>query len=384
MLGMINPIYNEPDCFNASCHVHSPEKKVLGVLDIDISLQQVDRSIRAAEVKLLLIGLGTVICLALLITFSMNRFLTRPLKELSRGTRRVAQGDLESRIPIRSDDELGAFAKSFNKMTEDLRRAKISLTEWGDWLEQMVSERTRDLEAAQQQLIRSEKLASLGKLAAGIAHEINNPLTGVLTFSQLLMDQFPPESAEHKDLKVIVQETIRCRGIVRGLLEFSRQKALDKSCVDIHSILDEVLRMVSNQESFRNICVEKIYVPDAPKFMADKDQLKQVMLNIIVNASDAMPHGGSLKISTYWSPDPSELKIHFEDTGGGIDPDHINKLFDPFFTTKEMGTGLGLAISYGIIKAHRGNIEIRSKLGEGSLIIVTLPIDTMEEEGCTG
>jgi two-component system NtrC family sensor kinase len=380
VLGTINPIYNEPDCFNASCHVHSPEQKVLGVLDIDISLQPVDERINAAEARLLLMGLATVIPLAILIVFFMNRFLNRPLKELMHGTRRVAKGDLDSMIPILSDDELGAFAKSFNQMTEDLKRAKTALTEWGDWLEHMVSERTRDLEEAQQQLIRSEKLASLGKLAAGIAHEINNPLTGVLTFSQLLMEQFPPESQEHQDLKVIVQETIRCRSIVRGLLEFSRQRALDKSCFDINALLDDVVRMVSNQESFQNIRTEKTYDAATPQLMSDKDQLKQVMLNIVVNASDAMPHGGSLKIHTHWIPDRSEVRIHFEDTGMGIEPEHLNRLFDPFFTTKEMGTGLGLAISYGIVKAHRGNIEIKSKVGEGSEVIVTLPVEVATEE----
>lgn len=375
VLGMINPIYNEPDCYNASCHVHPPEQKVLGVLDIDISLQSVDASIQSAETRFLLIGLATVAALALLINFLLNRFLTQPLKELIRGTRRVAQGDLESRIPIQSDDELTVFAESFNQMTDELRRAKTSLKEWGDWLEQMVSERTRDLEEAQQQLIRSEKLASLGKLAAGIAHEINNPLTGVLTFSQLLMDEFPPESPEHQDLKVIVNETIRCRSIVRGLLEFARQTAPARTPLQVHELLDEVLHIVANQESFQNIRIEKIYGGDLPKIMVDRDQLKQVLFNIVVNASEAMRGGGVLKIHTCCLTDRKEVQLHFEDNGSGIPSEHLTKLFDPFFTTKEMGTGLGLAISYGIIKAHRGNIEIKSKMGEGSQVIVTLPVE---------
>ena len=237
----------------------------------------------------------------------------------------------------------------------------------------MVDERTRDLQAAQQQIVHSEKLASLGKLSAGIAHEINNPLTGVLTFAQLLMEQFPPESREHQDLKVIVQETIRCRNIVRGLLEFARQTAPRKRRVEIHCLLDEVLRIVCNQESFQNIEIAKAYDADTPAVMADLDQLKQVLLNIVMNASEAMSGNGKLEISTHWDPAHSRVCIHFTDTGPGIDDEHLDKIFDPFYTTKEMGTGLGLAVSYGIIKAHRGDIEISSTPGEGTRVTVILP-----------
>lgn len=380
VLGMINPIYNEPDCYNASCHVHPPDQKVLGVLDIDVSLQPMDLQIRSAEAKLLATGISSVIALALLIKFLMNHFLNQPLRKLITGTHRVAQGDLDFQIPVRSEDEIGIFAGSFNQMTRDLKRAKTSLTEWGNRLEQMVAERTQDLEQAQQQLIRSEKLASLGKLSAGVAHEINNPLTGILTFSQLLMEQFPEESQEHQDLKVIVQETIRCRNIVRGLLEFARQSAPEKHAVDIEALLQEVLHIVGNQESFQNIQLQKSIDSDIPDLMADRDQLKQVLFNIVVNAAEAMSGGGILEIRAQWMPDRAQAVLHFKDNGPGIDPDHLNKLFDPFFTTKEMGTGLGLAISYGIIKAHRGNIEIESKPGEGTHVIITLPAEAAASE----
>jgi len=384
VLGMINPVYNEPDCYNASCHVHPADQKVLGVLDIDISLKPMDEQIHSAEAKLLATGISSVIALAILIKILMNHFLHQPLRKIIAGTHRVAQGDLDFQIPIRSEDEIGIFAASFNQMTRDLKRAKSSLTEWGNRLEQMVAERTRDLENAQQQLIRSEKLASLGKLSAGVAHEINNPLTGILTFSQLLMEQFPPESQEHQDLKVIVQETIRCRNIVRGLLEFARQSAPEKRSVGIKELLQEVLYMVANQESFQNIKIEKTIDPDIPDLMADKDQLKQVLFNIVVNASEAMSGVGTLRINAEWMRDRSQVALHFRDSGPGIDSENLNKLFDPFFTTKEMGTGLGLAISYGIIKAHRGNIEIESKVGEGTHVLITLPADTAGQAETTG
>jgi two-component system, NtrC family, sensor kinase len=375
VLGIINPIYNEPDCYNASCHVHPPERKVLGVLDIDISLQPTDERINAAEMNLILIGLATLISLACLIKFLMNRFLNQPVRELIEGTHRVAQGDLDFQIPIRSEDELGIFGRSFNQMTQDLKRAKTALTEWGNRLEHLVEERTRDLREAQDRLVRSEKLASVGKLAAGVAHEINNPLTGVLTFSQLLMEEFPPETSQYQDLKVIHQETLRCRKIVRGLLEFSRQTAPEKRSVDIHVLLDEVLNIVANQESFQNIQLMRAMEGEVPPLMADRDQLKQVFFNIVVNASEAMVDGGTITIRTKYLPERSQVAIYFEDDGPGISPENLDKLFDPFFTTKEMGTGLGLAVSYGIIKVHRGNIEIKSKPGEGCQVVVTLPVE---------
>jgi two-component system, NtrC family, sensor kinase len=375
VLGIINPIYNEPDCYNASCHIHPPEQKVLGVLDIDISLQPTDERIVAAEVNLSLIGVATLFSLACLIMFLMNRFLNQPVKELIECTHRVAQGDLDFQIPIRSEDELGIVARSFNQMTQDLKRAKTALTEWANRLEQLVDERTRDLREAQERLVRSEKMASVGKLAAGVAHEINNPLTGVLTFSQLLMEQFPPESSEYHDLKVINQETLRCRKIVRGLLEFSRQTAPEKSSVDIRVLLDEVLNIVVNQESFQNIQLVREMDDEVPPLMVDRDQIKQVFFNIIVNASEAMSNEGIIKIRTEYDIERSQVIISFEDNGPGISQQNLDKLFDPFFTTKEMGTGLGLAISYGIIKVHRGNIEVKSNLDEGCRVLITLPVE---------
>ncbi|MHC1745151.1 MAG: PAS domain-containing sensor histidine kinase [Syntrophobacteraceae bacterium] len=350
-----------------------PDQKVLGVLDIDVSLQATDERVHIVEAKLLMSGLATALALACLIKFLTYRFLNQPLRVLIEGTQRIAQEDLDFQIPIRTEDELGIFAQFFNQMTRELKRAKQSLTDWGNRLEQMVCERTKDLQDAQQQLVRSEKLASLGKLAAGVAHEINNPLTGVLTFSQLLRDQFPPETAEHQDLSVIVNETVRCRGIVRGLLEFARQTAPEKKAVDVHEIVEEVLRMVTNQELFQNIEVHKDYDLRAPHLMVDRDQIKQVMLNIVVNAAEAMGKTGDIRIRSEWKEDRAQLALYFIDNGPGIEPEVLNKLFDPFFTTKEMGTGLGMAISYGIVKGHRGSIDVISEPGKGCEVIVTLP-----------
>jgi len=319
------------------------------------------------------------VALSCLIMFLVNRFLNRPLKELMNGTHRVAQGDLETAITVRTEDELGLFAESFNQMTGDLKQAKQSLTDWGIRLEQMVEERTRDMERAQQQLVRSEKLASLGKLSAGIAHEINNPLTGILTFSQMLLDEFPAESEPHHDLEVIVRETIRCRNIVRGLLEFARQSAPEKQSVQINQLLRDILELVGKQELFQNIEITTSFDPDLPRLQVDGDQIKQVFFNIVVNAGEAMASGGHLKLSTHLDRTGSKALVEFADNGSGIPEQALNNLFDPFFTTKEMGTGLGLAISYGIIKAHHGNIEISSTLGQGTRVLVSLPVEASEQ-----
>jgi two-component system, NtrC family, sensor kinase len=375
VLGMITPIGNEPDCYSATCHVHSSEQKVLGVLDVELSLQPIDERIRRTEVRTFYTAMASAVALVALIAFIVNRFLSRPLKALMEVSRHVA--DEESDIPIRipTDDEFGTVAQFCTQLAQDLKRARSSLTQWGCRFEEMVCERTRNLQETQHQLIQSEKLASLGKLSAGIAHEINNPLTGILNLSQLLQDQFPPESEVHQDLKLIVRETIRCRSIVRGLLDFARQTAPQKTDVDINSSILQVLHMVTNQESFQNIQVETELDPAVPGVLADPDQLRQVFFNIVVNASEAMEGNGHLKILTRWEPGRSHITVHCIDDGPGVPEGTLNRLFDPFFTTKEMGTGLGLAISYGIVNAHRGTLEVKSKPGEGCEVIITLPSD---------
>jgi two-component system, NtrC family, sensor kinase len=375
VLGMITPIDNEPDCTHAACHIHSSQQKVLGVLDVELSLQAIDERVRQTEAKIFSTALASAVALVAMITIIMNFFLNRPLQTLLEASQRAADGDSGVPIRIPTDDELGTLAQLFTQMAQELQRARSSLAQWGCRFEEMVGQRARDLQETQHQLIQSEKLASLGKLSAGIAHEINNPLTGILNLSQLLQDQFPSESEVHQDLKLIVRETIRCRSIVRGLLDFARQIAPQKTDVDINSSILQVLHMVTHQESFQNIQVETELDPAIPRIMADPDQLRQVFFNIVVNASEAMEGNGHMKIRTGWEPDRSHITVHCIDDGPGVPVETLNRLFDPFFTTKEMGTGLGLAISYGIIHAHRGTIEVRSEPGEGCEVIISLPSD---------
>lgn len=234
----------------------------------------------------------------------------------------------------------------------------------------------KELKNLQTQLVHSEKLASVGRLAAGVAHEINNPLTGVLTFAHLLLQEIPQDDPRRKDVEVIVREAGRCRLITQSLLDFARQTEPKKTSTHINQLVEETLALVENQATFQNIKIIKDLSPSLPLLMADPNQIQQVFMNIILNAQEAMPQGGFLSISTDFSEDGKFLEIKFLDTGCGIPEENMGKLFDPFFTTKESGkgTGLGLAISYGIIKKHGGNIHISSKEGKGTTVCVKLPV----------
>jgi len=232
----------------------------------------------------------------------------------------------------------------------------------------------------EKQLLRSEKLSSLGKLSAGIAHEINQPLTGVLTFAHLLLKKFKDDEKTRKDLEIIVRETTRIRGIVQGILDFAREMPMQKKSRRIEEVLEQTLEIIVHQQRFFGIKMVKDYSPDAPEVVVDSNLMEQVFMNIILNALDAMHGSGTLTVRTRM--DNEWVEIDFEDTGSGMPEAILDKIFDPFFTTKDstegMGMGLGLAISYGIVKNHNGDILVAGKEGVGTKFTIRLPaeIDT--------
>lgn len=238
----------------------------------------------------------------------------------------------------------------------------------------------QELEKAQAYLIQTEKLASLGQLAAGVAHEINNPLGTITIFAHLLLKSLSEDDPHREDVQMIIDEANRTKEIVQGLLSFARETKLRPGSTNINEILEDVLSLVVNQALFHNIKIEKIFAENLPSTFADGTQLKQVFLNIILNAAQAMNGNGQLFIITEQNAINQHIIIKVRDTGPGIPPDVMNKLFDPFFTTKEKGTGLGLAISYGIIERHMGKIDVATEIGKGSTFIVTLPILDGEEK----
>src|SRR4030066_2110918 len=372
LLGLINPIYNESSCY--PCHPKTTN--VLGVLDTTISLEGFEKEKAQIYKQMLFSGIVRVIVLSFLLRLLLTRVVNRPIDKLLAATQQAARGNLDQAVGIRSHDELGELSDSFNNMISELKRSRDAIEGWTQTLEHRVQERTQELQQVQDQLIRAGKMAALGELAAGVAHEINNPLPGVLTFSSLMLKKVDANHPWKKDLENIVQQTTRCRNIVRGLLDFARQRKPDKKDWDIHTLLDRTVTLVENQARFQNIKIVKEFKIGIPMLFVDGDQIQQVFMNIIINAADAMSgDGGTLTIKTNHKDGAAE--VSFTDTGCGMTKENLSKLFAPFFTTKEIGkgTGLGLAISYGIIQSHNGDIEVESQVRKGSTFRIKLPIE---------
>jgi two-component system NtrC family sensor kinase len=274
LLGIINPIYNSESCWTAACHAHPESQTVLGVLDVTMPLTEVDRNIRRSEMAVVILAVSAIIILSVIVGYLVQRWITRPVQDLLTATRQVAGGNLAYRVEVKQEDELGMLAKSFNGMTDKLAQARL-------------------------QLFQSDKLASLGRLAAGVAHEINNPLTAVLTYSSYLLKRSEGQTETSKDLQVIVSETIRCREIVKSLLDFARQTVPKKRKANINEIIARAITVTENQLSMRQVELVLDLDTALPKATVDANQIQQVFINLIVNASDAIgKNDGAIKITS--------------------------------------------------------------------------------------
>jgi len=297
-----------------------------------------------------------------LLTVALAHFLSKritvPLKELVAASREVAAGNLGTKVPIRSNDELAELARAFNTMGERLQRRDRELKEF-----------------AKNKIMESERLAIIGQLAAGVAHELNNPLQGIVAFSEILIERAGEDDPRRASLEKIATQAKRCTTIIRGLLDFSRRRPPHKRPSDVCALLDECLGLIENQAQFHDITVIKKGCPNLPPVILDPSQMQQVFMNLIINAAEAMPEGGELRIGARFDAAANGIEITFSDTGSGIREENLDLIFDPFFTTKEVGhgTGLGLAISFGIVKQHGGTIAVDSQRGAGTTFTIHLP-----------
>ncbi len=393
MLASMEVIRNEPSCYNAGCHVHSSAQSVLGVLDIVYSIDEIDRTMQRSVVAVVALLLGLVVVASLLLSLLVHRLIYVPLRDLQSGARRVAAGNLDEAIPVRSGDELGQLASSFNSMMAALKQSGRELREWNRTLEAKVEERTRALRQAEAETVRGEKLASVGLLAAGVAHELNNPLTGILTFSSLLRKKVPDGSADAEDLDLVIRETKRSAAIIRRLLDFAREKAPEKKFTDLNRLIEDTVRIVENPAQLDDIAIELDLDRTLAPVWVDANMIEQVVMNMLVNARQAIERQGRITVRTRraarpMSPEPGAapvpmVEISITDTGCGIAAGDLQRIFDPFFSSKEVGqgTGLGLSVSHGIVRAHGGLIEVESRLGEGSTFRVYLPLEAPAAAG---
>lgn len=374
VMAIARGIYNQPNCSTAACHYHPAGVQLLGVLDISVSLNEMHTLVGNYQRQMLISTVCLMLTLALCLALVIRRLIHRPVRDLLNHARRLASGDLGGRIEPSARDELGELEEAFNEMTGSLRLSQQEIQELANSLESKVEERTRQIQDMQSHLVRSEKLASLGELVAGIAHEINNPLTGIMVYSNLLLNDPRMHQTLRADLEVIHSETQRCSGIVRRLLAFSRESAPHKAPESVNTLLDNTLHLVENQPSFQNITISRKYAHDLPLILLDGNQISQVLMNILLNAAQAMPEGGTLWLETQLTEDGKSVIIMIRDSGCGIPKEDLKRIFDPFFTTKEIGTGLGLSVSYGIVENHGGRIEVESTRGVGTVFSIVLPL----------
>jgi two-component system, NtrC family, sensor kinase len=388
VLGIITPIENQPSCSTAECHAHPAEQQVLGVLDTNVSLARADANLRESSIRMLAYTVFAVMLIAVLTGIFVWRVVHIPVKKLKNGTERLTHGQLGYQLDIVSRDELGELALSFNEMSRQLREAREETDAWAQMLEARVDDKTRELKHAHQQVMQAEKMASIGKLAATVAHEINNPLSGILTYAKLLRKWLDRDgwSAERREevrgsLELIESESRRCGDIVRNLLTFSRSAPMNLQWADLNQVVDRCVRLVQHQTDLNNVQLQPQLAEDLPQVQCDPAQIEQLLLALMMNAIDALPHGGNLWVRSRMVPEISSVQLEVQDDGVGISEEILPDLFEPFFTTKEKGhgVGLGLAISKGVAERHRGRIDVESKLGQGTKFTITLPVDVYAE-----
>ncbi len=381
VIGLINPIKNETDCYTSDCHAHESRKAILGVLDVILTTEKMDEII-STSTKSILIGSVIITILIAVFSFGFIKYIVnKPLKEISKGIEQLSSGNLNYKISVNSKDELGLTATRFNDMSSKLDAAYNEIKEWSETLNKKVEEKNEELKKIYEQVVQIEKLASLGKLSATVAHELNNPLEGILTYSKLISKKISKQNVDGKFddsikfLNLVADESKRCGNIVKNLLLFSHQDEGPHTQHSLIDIIEKSITLINHHLELNKIKLIRDFGNLDILIYCDPQKIEQAFIAILINAIEAMSEGGTLTVSI--CKENGNALIRFIDQGKGINEKDLPYIFEPFFTTKkdQKGTGLGLSVTYGIIKKHKGEIKVEKTSYSGTTFLVSLPIN---------
>lgn len=387
VLALILPIENDQSCAKNGCHVPPEKQAILGVLDVQMSLDMVNSDLKQSRRDIMIASGFFIVVVLSAVGLLIWKQIRAPLRKLRDGTVAIGKGNLDYKIALKRNDEIGELAQSFNMMVGDLKKARLELIDWSDTLQEKVKIKTSELQQIQNHLLHVEKMASLGKLAATVAHELNNPLEGILTYTRLNRRRLDNRDLSKEilnsikdDLKIVDEETIQCGNIVRNLLLFSKSDVATFSECDIKEKVNHCIHLIKHHLELNNIKLKTDFPDEIILSYCDNNQIQQAVLAILMNAIEAMKDGGELNVSIGLTNFIIELKI--KDNGCGISSDVIPYIFEPFYSNKKdgKGVGLGLSVAYGIVEAHKGKISVNSTVGVGSEFIITIPRYFRKEE----
>ncbi len=379
-----SPILNSESCYTSSCHAHNQNEEVLGSLFIKFPLSGLDNALdKSTKDYFLLASIMTLLLVTFLIILT-NKKIKNPLNAIIKASEAVARGDKSTRLRTTQNQlsDMRMVSYAFNDMLDNLQSATNELQNWSQQLEYKVQKKTEELGQAQNELINIERIASLGKLSLSVAHEINNPLSGILVYTKLISKQLSSNELDDtrkavmlKHLKFIENETKRCGDIVKGLLDFSRKDQNDFEPKHIHEILLDTYELMSHSMKVANIHFLSDFSAKTDLIFCSANQIKQVCVATLVNAMEAVTEYGEILLRTS-NPDENHIRIEIIDNGVGISEEDIPHIFEPFFSTKKKanGIGLGLAIVHGIIQSHKGKTDVKSEHGKGTTISISLPL----------
>ena len=385
-----SPIFNEKSCFTAACHAHAQSDDILGSFVIRIPLEELDAALEESSMDFFLLAAFTTLLLVAFLIFFTRKQIKNPLNAIIKASEAVSKGDKSKRLELKPNqlNDMRMVSSAFNEMLDSLQSATNELHNWSQQLEYKVQKKSEELSEIQNELIHVERIASLGKLSSSVAHEINNPLSGVLTYTKLVHKQLNKEEMNPKSkeamlkyLRVIESETKRCGDIVKGLLDFSRKDEENFQAKPLHIILKEACDLMEHQMKIANINFYADYAAARDIISCRENQIKQACIAILVNASEAVGENGEIMLKTS-NPNKENIRLEIRDNGVGIMPEDLPHIFEPFFSAKQKasGIGLGLAIVHGIVQSHNGKVEVESVLGKGTNISIIFPLVINEKK----